>query len=101
MGSESLQIENYLLRGRENALSLRELRRITGLHPRKITESVQRARRRGVPVLSSSHPGGYFIAATTEEKTRFERSMRHRARETLVTLRYLRQARVEGDAADG
>lgn len=95
------EIERYLLRGRENALSLRELRRITGLHPRKITEAVQRARRRGVPVLSSSHPGGYFIAATEEEKAAFERSMRHRARETLTTLRYLRQAQVEEDVADG
>ena len=89
-------IERYLLHGQENALTMDQLRHLTGgLHSRKIRQAVQDARRRGVPVLSTSCPGGYFIAATEAEKQRFILSMTHRLRETAETVRCLRRAPVE------
>ncbi len=99
-GKIPVRIESYLLRGSKNALTKGELVRMTGLVPRKVTQAVQDARRRGVPILSSSHPGGYFIAATLDEKRRFERSLRHRANETAITLCCLERAKVE-DSTDG
>ena len=95
-GRIPLRIEAYLLRGHPNALSNEHLQNVTGLGSRQVTQAVQDARRRGVPVLSSSHPGGYYIAATEEEKERFLRSMGHRAKEIIATLRCLERTKVEG-----
>lgn len=94
-GTDQAGIERYLLHGHDNALSVEALRIVTGLHPRKITQAVQDARRRGVAVLSSSHPGGYYLAETEDEKQRFVCSLRHRAKETAFTLRCLERAQVE------
>ncbi len=94
-GTDQAGIERYLLHGHDNALSVEALRIVTGLHPRKITQAVQDARRRGVAVLSSSHPGGYYLAETEDEKQRFVYSLRHRAKETALTLRCLERAQVE------
>lgn len=94
-GSIPFRIEDYLLRGRDSSIKIAHLEQITGLRARQISQAVQEARRRGVPVLSSSHPGGYFIAATEEEKKRFLKSMGHRAKEIIATLRCLEQAKVE------
>lgn len=88
-------IERFLLHGHDNALTMEELKVMTGLHSRKITQAVQDARRRGIAVLSSSHPGGYYLAETEEEKQRFVYSLRHRARETAFTLQCLERAKVE------
>lgn len=94
-GQIPLRVEGYLQHGRENAINMEDLRRITGLRSRQVTQAVQDARRRGVPVLSSSHPGGYFIAASEEEKKRYLKSMGHRAKEIIATLRCLERAKVE------
>ena len=94
-GKIPVRIERYLLKGGKNAMTKEEPSKITGLVPRKVTQAVQDARRRGVPILSSSHPGGYFIAADLGEKRQFERSLRHRANETAITLRCLERAKVE------
>ena len=94
-GTDQAGIERYLLHGHDNALSVEALRIVTGLHPRKITQAVQDARRRGVAVLSSSHPGGYYLAETEDEKQRFVFSLRHRAKETAFTLQCLEQAQIE------
>lgn len=89
-------IERYLLHGQENALSVEQIKHLTGgLHSRKITQAVQDARRRGVPVLSTSCPGGYFIADSEAEKQRCINSMVHRLRELAETVRCLRRAPVE------
>ena len=89
-------IERFLMRGAENALTVEQLKHLTGeLHSRQIRQAVQDARRRGVPVLSTSCPGGYFIAETETEKQRCIMSMVHRLRETAETVRCLRAAPVE------
>ena len=88
-------VERFLMRGRENALTVSELERLTELHPRQITKAVQEARRRGIPILSTAFPGGYFIAATEDEKQCCLRSLRHRENETRKTRICLEYAKVE------
>lgn len=91
-----VQIEKYLLCGADNALSIRTLTELTGLVPRAITAAVQDARRRGVPVLSSASPGGYFLAANEDERQRNLRSLRHRKAEIAWTVFALENATIEG-----
>ena len=88
-------IEDFLLRGADNALPIRILVDMTGLVPRKITAAVQDARRRGVPVLSSASPGGYFIADNEEERQRCLRSLRHRKAELSWTEFCLENATID------
>ena len=87
-------IERFLLYGRENALPVRELERLTGLRRRQISKAVQDARRHGVPVLATANPGGYYLAATEDEKAQCIRSLRHRENETRLTRICLEYARV-------
>ena len=95
-GTAQPGIERFLLHGRENALPISELQRLTELHPRQITKAVQDARRRGIPVLSTAFPGGYFIAATEEEKQSCIRSLKHRENETRKTRICLEYSKLEG-----
>ena len=88
-------IERFLMRGRENAMTVGELEQLTELHHRQITKAIQDARRRGIPILSTAFPGGYFIAATEEEKQRCLRSLRHRENETRKTRICLEYAKIE------
>ena len=90
------QIENFLLRGQDNALSVSTLERITGRSARRIGAAVQDARRRGVPVISLQS-GGFFLAASEEERSRCLRSLRHRRAETDWTIFALERARIEDD----
>lgn len=88
--SGQLHIADYLSRGREHATTRRELERITGLAPRDVSLAVERERRSGVPILADG--SGYFLPATDDERAECVRSLRHRAREILLTARAIEQA---------
>lgn len=64
-------IARFLSHGRENSVPLRQLEAVRALI---FTERLQ-----GVPILSDS--GYYLPPASEQEKARFVRSMRHRAKE--------------------
>ena len=71
----------FILRsGAENALTLSDIRRQTGLDGRRVRLAIREARLRGVPVISDN-AHGYFLPADESDKARFVRSMRRRARE--------------------
>lgn len=78
-GRDLLRIADLLLCGEENAVTRKYLEQITGLNGREVQRAVQIARLHGIPILSSG--SGFFLPATEDEKARFVRSMRHRARE--------------------
>lgn len=90
-------IEEFLRHGACHATPTKELTALTGLEPRKIAAAVQSARRRGVPILSSTSPGGYFIAETEDERQRCLRSLRHRKQELAWTIFTLERARIEDE----
>lgn len=78
--SRQIQISDYLGHGQEAAVPLRHLKELTGLDGRTIRLMIAQERRAGVPLLSDNR-SGYFMAADTQERDRFVRSMRGRARE--------------------
>lgn len=75
-------ISEYLHPGGENAVSMRELKALTGLPAREVRRFIQLERLEGVPIVTS-HPGGYYLAESDVDLARFVRSMRHRAGEIL------------------
>lgn len=78
-----LKIADLLCRGQGNAVPLRNLESMTGLDGRTIRAMIAAERRAGIAVLSDNATG-YYLPANEEEKARFVRSMRHRAKEILL-----------------
>ena len=66
--------------GRENAITRRDLERLTGLDGRSVRLLIERERRAGTPICSDNQ-NGYYLPCCKSEKDAFVASMRHRARE--------------------
>lgn len=62
---EPESIAFFLCRGHENAVTTRELARITGEQPRTITRAIQEERLRGAPILSGRC--GYWLPEDADE----------------------------------
>ena len=84
--------------GRENAITRRDLERLTGLDGRSVRLLIERERRAGTPILADN-ASGYYLPASDDERAECVRSLRHRAREIMTTARALELAGLdEGDA---
>lgn len=77
-----MKIADLLRYGQANAVPLRDLAGITGLDGRVVRAMIAAERRAGAAILSDNQTG-YYLPADEEEKARFVRSMRHRAKEIL------------------
>lgn len=77
-----MKIADLLRYGQANAVPLRDLAGITGLDGRTVRAMIAAERRAGAAILSDNQTG-YYLPANEEEKARFVRSMRHRAKEIL------------------
>lgn len=77
--------------GRENAITRRDLERLTGLDGRGVRLLIERERRAGTPILADS-VNGYYLPASDYERAECVRSLRHRAREIMTTARALELA---------
>ena len=77
-----MKIADLLRYGQANAVPLRDLAGIAGLDGRTVRAMISAERRAGAAILSDNQTG-YYLPANEEEKARFVRSMRHRAKEIL------------------
>ncbi len=93
-----MRIADFLGRGAENALTLRDLQALTGADGRTIRLEIEQARRAGVPILSNCRDG-YFLPAGEDEKALFVRQMRRRAGEILRTAAAVEKA-TDGEGAE-
>lgn len=82
----SRRISDFLLDGQGSALTISDLRRLTGLDSRVIRRQIEQERRGGCPIVSDCQRG-YWLAETQAEIETFCHSMRRRAREILRTAR--------------
>lgn len=87
---KSYIIYAYLNKGKENAVTLMELKNRTGYSRRVITSCMQFLRKEGIPICScNSKPGGYFIAKNEEEVIQYLKRLRIIADGLLDTMSYL------------
>lgn len=89
-----MKVSDYLNTGEAGAISMRYLKDILRRSSRSIRLEIEAERRRGVPICSNNTTG-YYIAETEEEKSRFVRSLKHRAREIEATAEAVAHAEVE------
>ena len=78
--------------GRENAITRRDLERLTGLDGRSVRLLIERERRAGTPILADN-ASGYFLPASDYERAACVRSLRHRAGEIMATARAIEEGR--------
>ena len=81
-------VAGLLPRGRKNALTTRELARITGITPREITRRICAERRAGSPILSDT-AAGFWLAESTDELKRCTAALHRRAGQIHETARAL------------
>ena len=83
-----IKISDYLLAGKEHAISSSDLCRILKIKRRDLTAAVEKERREGKPICASTgNKPGYFLAQTREEMKQFCDSLCHRAGEIRKTRR--------------
>ena len=81
-------IASMLSRGRENAVTSRELSRLLDVSPREVQRFIQRERRSGAPIMSDSEHG-YWLAESREELLNCVAALHLRAGEIHKTARAL------------
>lgn len=79
-------VYEVLLKGRENAITGKEICSILDIKARDLTAAIERERREGKAICAStgSNPG-YFIAANREEMERYCNALYRRAGEIFKT----------------
>ena len=82
------KVSRLLLYGRENAVPLQQIVKLSGLDNRTARRMIEIERRAGIPICSDNQ-SGYYLAADAAELGRFVRSMQHRAGEIVKTARAL------------
>lgn len=94
MGRNDIDITAYILPGRQNARTGRELARRANCDPRDVTLLIERERRAGTPILAScdSEQPGYYIAENAGEIESYCHSLNRRAGEIHKTRRALLEA---------
>jgi len=94
MTRADVDITAYILTGRENARTGKELARNAGINPRDVTILIERARRAGTPIVAScdAEQPGYYIAETAAEVESYCSSLHRRAGEIYKTRRALLEA---------
>lgn len=92
--NRQIQVSDFLMRGVENATPRRHLRQLTGFSDRDLRRRIQEERQRGFPILSDNEHG-YFLPADAEERARFVRSMRSRAKEIESVATAVEEAEID------
>lgn len=88
---QSGPIASLLMYGPSSGVTLRRLEKLTGMDNRTIRRQIERERRAGALILSDNQHS-YYLTDDPAEAQRFTRSMRHRAREILLTVRAIEKS---------
>lgn len=94
-----MKVKDYLSYGRENAVNSKELAEVMGFRSvRELQKQIERERSAGAVILSDPCGAGYYLSKDPAELTRFIRTLKNRANNTLKAAR---SAQMVLDAAEG
>lgn len=86
------KVSDYLVPGRENAVSLKRLKNLLHLDGRTIRLMIRAERLAGTPILADNATG-YYLPGDGNERARCVRSMRRRAAEIVRVANAIEKAR--------
>lgn len=86
-----MNLLQYIPRGKRNAISRYDLSRITGIDERTIRKKIKEYVELGIPVLSSSHHKGYWMAEHITEIEEYIKECDSRSKSLYLTNKNLRK----------
>lgn len=90
-----MSLENMILNnlkpGRENSISRDKLVSMTGINDRTIRDKIADLRASGIPIISNTNKGGYYLPASADEAQEYIESMESRAKKTFVSIKATKQ----------
>ncbi len=86
------KIVSLLKRGKELAISRRELVQLVGTNDRMIRMAIHELREEGSLIISDTKKGGYYYPATITEAEQYARSMKNRAIQCLEASKAARKS---------
>ena len=84
-------LKKYGARGRQNAMTTKQLMRLTGLSQREITKAVERERLKHFICSQMTNGGGYYRPATTAEVLGYLNSQEKRIAKHALSMRLARR----------
>jgi biotin operon repressor len=84
-------ITDVLKPGIENAISLEYLCSYYGVSERVVRKFLHHARTNGIPILSSTKYGGYYLPKDQKEAQEFIRSQTNRAKACFASLKAVKE----------
>ena len=73
-----LDILQYIPHGKENAISRNELSSLLKMPDRQVRKLIEQKRQKGIPILSSSRSGGYWLSEDVSEIRAFLKEAENR-----------------------
>lgn len=94
-----IDLAEFLPTSRENAISMGDLAEVLHCSRREVRAAVERARRHGLPVVSSCDPngGGYFLARNRDEAADYVRQQLARIGTARAAINAVEKAFEEGE----
>ena len=89
-----MSICDYIGIGAANAVSKQDLCVATGLSEREVRRRIAAERDKGVPIVSSSHSKGYYLAETQEDYNVLQREIMSRATKLMRQYRNIEKCRM-------
>ena len=89
-----MSICDYIGIGAANAVSKQDLCVATGLSEREVRRRIATERDKGVPIVSSSHRKGYYLAETQEDYNVLQREIMSRATKLMRQYRNIEKCRI-------
>ena len=86
-----MNLLQYIPVGKENAITRSEISSLTGLDERTIRRQIKEYVEKGIPVLSSSHHKGYWIAQNIDEIEEYLKECDNRRNSLYLTNKNLRK----------
>lgn len=84
-------LKKYGARGRQNAMTTKQLMHLTGLSKREVTKAVERERRKHFICSRMTDGGGYYRPATTTEIMAYIDSQEKRIEKHALSMRLARR----------
>lgn len=91
------KIIRLIPRGAERKITMHDLAMLANMRTRAVQDIVSKAKKKGVPILSSRKAGnsGYYIATTEEERSKGIVNLRHQSNEILAGIEGITSANLD------